>query len=121
LDLLYGWLINNEQGDRVQVACASNPALMPAYRPTEKDLDTVGDRPTGFFKAAVRAQITAGMYSPWYLVEHAKQFVKDPESVDELVILINQALDAIQPPIPEEVRPELEECLLKYYGVRTGK
>ena len=44
--------------------------------------------PTGFSKAAVRAQITACMYGPRYLVEHAKQLVKDPESVDELVILI---------------------------------
>lgn len=120
LDLLYGWVENDKKGCRIRVACAGNPSITPAFTPTDKDFETVGDGPTGFSRAAVRAQITAGMYSPRFLVEHADQYVKDHKSVDELVKMIDLALDAIRPPVPEKVKPELEQYLLKYYGVRKG-
>jgi hypothetical protein len=113
-DLLYGWVT----AEREQLAVVADPELVPPYEPTEEDLKAVGDEPTGFSVAAVKAQKAAGIYSPGMLVEHMDGFAKKAQSEAQLLEAINQGLEALR--VPTAVKPELEQFLLQYYGVKGG-
>jgi hypothetical protein len=118
LDLVFGWIENSEEGYQIRTASANNVRIMPAYVPQEKDLSTIGDRRTGLTRAAILSMANAGLYSPRDLIVHTEQYVNDPDASAKLPEMINQALDATQPPIPQQVRPELKRYLLHYYETR---
>lgn len=99
-------------------AMAETPPVEAGYVPTPQELQTIGDRTTGFSVAAVRSLKAVGINSPWQLIQRVKPLVGDTPSIAETIRGVRSALATIQPVFPAAVLPELERHVLGYYGIR---
>ncbi|OSM07343.1 hypothetical protein [Magnetofaba australis] len=103
-------------GVREYVALNQEP--VPAYQPTEADLNTQGDETTGLSRASVNTQIAKGIYSPAMLEEYVRAHMTDTPIIPEQIEQVNRALDALA--VDDTVRGELEALILQRLGIQSG-